>query len=99
MIPSESGGIVGGGRNSQSRGSANGGSDHATSSLSSALPSGQHVNVSVDSVPADEGNFAVIRGLKPATIFLCSVRAENDIGLSPSSHHIEIVSEEEGEDE
>lgn len=53
--------------------------------------------MSVDSVPAEDGTTALVRsGLRPASSFLCTIRAENDIGLSPASLHVELVTEEEG---
>lgn len=52
--------------------------------------------MSVEIAPTDERTTAMIRGLQPATKFVCNVRSENDVGLSPPSQHVELKTEEEG---
>lgn len=55
------------------------------------------VKGSVDLVPSDEGESSgIIRGLRPLTVYLCSIQAENEVGLSIASHRIEVHTEEEG---
>lgn len=42
-------------------------------------------------------NSAIVHGLRPAQAYFCSVRAENEIGLSESSDHVQVFTKEEGE--
>lgn len=52
--------------------------------------------MSVDFIPSEDGTSSTVTGLRPATTHLCSIRAENEVGLSISSHKIEVRTEEEG---
>ncbi|RWS30915.1 down syndrome cell adhesion molecule:-like isoform A [Leptotrombidium deliense] len=67
---------------------------HPKDVLKNLLPFG-HINVSVDSVMTDDGTMAVVRALRPATAFKCSVRAENEVGISAASSHVEFLTDEE----
>lgn len=53
------------------------------------------VNASVASL-GSELNSAVVHGLRPSQAYFCSVRAENEIGLSESSDHVEVFTKQEG---
>ena len=52
--------------------------------------------MSVDFLPTEDGTSSTVRGLRPAITHYCSIRAENEVGLSVSSHKIEVTTEEEG---
>lgn len=50
------------------------------------------------SVGSFDGNLnsATIHGLRPSQAYFCSVRAENEIGLSESSDHVQLFTKQEG---
>jgi len=54
------------------------------------------IRMSVDFMPSENVTSSLVRGLRPGTTYLCSIRAENEVGLSISSHKIEVHTEEEG---
>ncbi|RWS17533.1 dscam:-like isoform D [Dinothrombium tinctorium] len=62
--------------------------------IAKKLPFG-HINVSIDTISINDGTNAIIRGLRPATKFLCTAKAENEVGVSDQSEHIEFTTDEE----
>ncbi|XP_074605506.1 cell adhesion molecule Dscam1-like isoform X2 [Brevipalpus obovatus] len=61
-----------------------------------------HLNVSVDrltkntgKMSPEEGQSHVVRDLRPSTAYVCSVKAENDVGLSKASNTVEFKTEEQ----
>lgn len=65
---------------------------------STSMTSSSNIHVSVDFNPTNDQSWTLIRGVKPATNYYCFIRAENEIGLSPLSHRLEIQTEEEGKE-
>lgn len=53
------------------------------------------MNASVVSFGTDS-NSATVNNLSPSRAYFCSVRAENEIGLSDSSDHVEVFTKQEG---
>ncbi|XP_015789765.1 Down syndrome cell adhesion molecule-like protein Dscam2 isoform X2 [Tetranychus urticae] len=54
-----------------------------------------HLNMSVDNLSIEEGPIYIVRDLRPATTYVCSVKSENDVGLSKSSNTVEFKTEEQ----
>ena len=65
----------------------------ASSTSTSNAPSDDSI---VESVAVEDGTSVIIRGLKPATRYHCSVRAENEIGFSTPSSPLTVLTDEEG---
>lgn len=66
------------------------------SQLAAEFSSFGHLNVTVDNLASEKVQSYTIRDLKPATIYVCSIKSENDVGLSLSSNTIEFKTDEQG---
>ena len=65
--------------------------------IASEFSSFGYLNMSIENLSNENEPFFLVRDLKPATLYLCSVKAENDVGLSGASNTVEFMTEEQGE--
>jgi fibronectin type III domain len=53
--------------------------------------------MSVDNLSTENGPTFLVRDLRPATTYICEVKAENDVGLSEPSNSINFTTDEQGD--